>query len=460
MKKLLFVLLVISVSVSMLVLGIGCKTGTTDTTTEAETPSEEAAEEEVAEEVAEEVLTTDPVKLAVIFHQPGPIIFEAHQKLIDEFEEMYPNVTIDLQIYEATDTATKIRTAITSGTQLDGFLLYSGESAWFLENDTVAEIDPSVLGMSLDEYKAQWIPGMLETTNVVYRGKMVGVPHEVSNYVSFIRKSAMERAGLDPEKDIPTTWAQAREIAKKMTVIENEVVVKAGWAQSGNTARDVYVINTMMQQKGLDWRSLEGMIAALDTPEALEVIKLYTEIITEDKSFDNALFDPSHEYLLNDVASMWFYGGSWMFGFLESSDGNAEDVIAFKFPRFEDGLDLGGLSYGYGLFISKTSENKEWMLKFFDHLTSKPEYYVDGGIQIPRASFDASVFEESSSYLEKYWHVFVEELPKGTPSIADSRTQKIEEAVLKCLSRINSEGISPEESIQMLKSYLEAMKSE
>jgi multiple sugar transport system substrate-binding protein len=459
MKKVLFLLLIIVVTVSLLALGIGCKTSAAiSTSAAAETTAAEttAAETTAAETTAAAAtLSTEPVTLNIIFEQSSGDVNKIDNQIFADFMKQYPNVTIKAQVYQGDQLGEKIRNTIAAGGPLDGFMITSFEAAWFLEKDTVAEIDPSILGMTTDKFVAQWLPGSFETTGVSYKGKILGVPYNVANYAGFLNVANMKKAGLDPKKDIPKTWDEARAIAKKMTVVEGGVTKQDGWYQFPGVVQDVYILNSLFQQKGLDWRSLDGMIAGCDTQEAVDVLKMYTDVVTVDKSFDPKTFDPQWAPLANGVASMWFWGGPWMFGLVKTGGGNPDDIIAFPYPRFEGGKDLGGMSYGYGLFIPKISENKDWTLKFFDFWTSRPELFTPAAIYLPRTSFDASIL--ASSF--KDWDVFSAELPKATPSIVDSRVAETNDAVIKAESRVIYDGISAADSIKQLKSDLEAIKN-
>jgi len=456
MKKVLFLLLIIVVTVSLLALGIGCKTNAaTSTTTAAETTAVETTAEETT--AAEKTLSTEPVTLHIILEQSSGKTNDIYNVIFAEFMKTYPNVTIDAQVYETSQLGEKIKDAIAAGGPLDGFMESNLDVSWFLENDTVAEIDPSILGMTTEEFVAQWLPGSFETTATAYKGKIVGVPFNVANYAGFINKANMVKAGLDPKKDIPKTWDEAREIAKKMTIVEGGVTKQDGWYQFPGTAMtDNYILSSLFQQKGLDWRSLDGMIAACDTQEAVDALTMYTDVVTVDKSFDPATYDPQHSPLANGIASMWFWGGPWIFGLVKTGGGNPDDIMAFPYPRFEGGEDKGGMSYGYGLFITKMSKNMDWMMKFYDFWTSRPELLIPVGLYLPRASFDASVLSDSF----KDWDVFASEISKATPYILDSRVAEINDAIEKAHSRVIYEGMTPADTLKQLKSNLEAIKNQ
>lgn len=452
--SLLFLVFTFAVSFSL----FGCKEEATPVEEEAAPAEEveEVTEKEAAEEEAVE-LSTEPVTLNITIEQSSGECNEIYNAIVEEFMELYPNVTIKQQVYKGDELGTKIRTAITAGEPLDGFMMICSDVVWFAENEVLAEIDPSIFGMTIEEYVNQWLPASFETSNALYNGKYVGIPFCVSNFAGFINTAHMKAAGLDPESDIPTTWTEAREVAKKMTIVEDGVTVQDGFYQFIGSVEDVYILSSMFQQKGLDWLSLEGMIAGCDTPEAVEVLKMYTDVVLVDKSMDPATFDPQFSPLADGTASMFFWGGPWMFGLIEAGGGNPDDYRAIKYPRFADGLDKGGETDGYGLFITETSENKEWTLKFFDFWTSRPELFVDVGLYLPRADFDA---DAAFGDTVPNWEVFVEEFPKATPFIADTRSAEIIDAIIKTETRVIYEGITAEESIAMLKADLETIQNQ
>lgn len=454
MKKLLLWMLVLVISISMILTFslAGCKKEAASTEEKA---IEKVAKEEVAEEAAE-VEEEEKVRI-VHLHWDQPPYTQIVEQTAKDFMKENPNVEVKVLFYADPDLAVKVREVLTVGGECDTFAINNFESAWFLENDLVEEIMPSAFGKeTVEEVVDMWVPGSIQRAGGFYNGKYYGIPHELSNYVAWINVAHMKEVGLDPEKDIPETWDEFIDVCKKLTKVEGGIIARSGFAT--NIKAPIFpflILGAMMEQKGLDWSTEEGIISSLDKPEALEAFSTFTNWVTVDRIWDPALFDDEREGFGNGLCSTFLTGGTWYWGVLEKYSVPVEDVIPFKYPRFEDGEDIGGPAYGYCVYVTKQASNKEWAWKWLDYLESRPEVYIAEGYYQPRKSMDPALAEENIGFHE----VFVGELSKGAKILVSSKMNEIRDAVGLALDRVIFEGMSNEDSIKALKEDIEGIIS-
>lgn len=101
---------------------------------------------------------------------------------------------------------------------------------------------------SITEYFDKWedkddiMPSVL--ANGTYKDNIYGLAYSTTPFIFAYRKDFFEEAGLDPEKP-PQTWDELKDYARKLTVAENGVVKRAGFAfpmAAGNFVEfDVFV---------------------------------------------------------------------------------------------------------------------------------------------------------------------------------------------------------------------------
>ncbi|MCP4398758.1 MAG: extracellular solute-binding protein [bacterium] len=285
-----------------------------------------------------------------------------------------------------------------------------------------------------------------------YNGKYYGIPHEMSNYVAWINTAYMKEAGLDPEKDIPKTWEEFVEVGKKMTKRDGEVITRNGFAINVKAAVFPFLIlHSLMEQKGLDWSSEAGFLASLDTPEAVDALTTFTNWATTDGIFDPGLFENEREGFGNGLCATFLTGGTWYWGVLDQYSVPREDVAPMRYPRFKDGQDIGGVVYGYSVFVAKQAKNTEWAWKWLDFLESRPEAYIAHGYFQPRKSLDPALADK---YIPNN-DVFGVERSTGAAIIASAKLNELQDAVGAAASRVIFEGMAPEESLQVLKDDVE-----
>jgi len=441
----------------------GCKTeaeGTTEETIEetteetAEETTEEAAEE-TTEEAAVPALTTDPVKL-VHYNQLSDVGNEYLIELSEDFMELYPNVEIELSFYNPEDLLAKIKTTIGAGTQLDLFFMSNFNAAWFLENDVLGELTPVSWGLeTVEEVASLYIDGSFDATGCTYNGKYYGVPHVMNGWAAWLNKTHMIEAGLDPEADIPETWDEFVEVAKALTITEGDIITREGLGIINNPFWSFLVINSMMQQKGLDWLTLEGMIEGCDDPGAAEALKEYTDWVLVDKIWDPALTDDAHMGMATGMVSGLVTGGTWVWGVFENAEANLDDYMPIPYPVFPDGEKKLGLAYGAAHLVTKSSENPEWAYKWADFIGSAPEKWIEAGSQFcPKVSLDSSAMVDEV----RGWPIFEETIRNGTATIPSSKYAEINDIVFAAIQRVLFDGMSNEDSIAKLKTDLEALQ--
>jgi multiple sugar transport system substrate-binding protein len=140
----------------------------------------------------------------------------------------YPDVEVKVLMYADPDMPVKVRTALAAGGECDTFAMLNLQSGWFMANGLVEEIMPSAFGKeTVQEVVDMWEKDAFKKVGGFYNGTYYGIPHEMSNYAAWINTAYMKEAGLDPEKDIPKTWEEFVEVAKKMTKKEGEVILPA-----------------------------------------------------------------------------------------------------------------------------------------------------------------------------------------------------------------------------------------
>ena len=381
-------------------------------------------------------------------HWTQPPYDEIVMTTAKDFMKNNPNVEIKIQLVADADMPTKVRTALTADS-VDTFAMPNMQSPWFMANETTAEIIPSAFGKnSVDEVIKMWLPGAIKKTGGFYNGKYYGIPHEMSNYAAWINIAHMKKAGLNPETDIPTTWKEFKLVGKILTQKNNGVITRNGFAINTKAAVFPFLImHSLMQQKGLDWSSEKGLYESLDTTPALEAFTTFTNWATEDGIFDPGLFDNEREGFGNGLTSTFLTGGTWYWGVLDGYSVERKDVVPMKYPRFKDGEDVGGVAYGYCVFVAKNSKNKELAWKWLNYLESRPEKYIVHGYFQPRLTLDQSL---AAKYIPNY-EVFGEELKTAAAIVASPNLSEIQDAVGAAVQRVLFEGISNKESLSMLK---------
>ena len=213
--------------------------------------------------------------------------------LCEEYHKENPNVKVT-PVYAGSyaDTRTKVQAAIKGGNTPDLALMFSIDLYSLLSMDAIADID----SFCTTDADKEWLNGFYDGFMMNSRDgeTTYGIPWQRSTIVLYYNKDAFEAAGLDPEQ-LPKTWDELKEDAKKLTITENGTTTQYGiqipsdgyayWMlqtfcveQNGfnlmnDTGTETYY-DDERTAKGLDfWKSLaddgsmpEGIVAWATTP--------------------------------------------------------------------------------------------------------------------------------------------------------------------------------------------------
>jgi len=145
----------------------------------------------------------------------------ALKKLLQKFEADNPDIHIQEQYVPTGDGLVhKLVTAIQSQSPPDISWIHADFMGKLVRGDAVYDMRHFIDGPDgLSEADmADIFPQVLQ--NAKWQGKLYALPMEATSLALFYNKDMFRRAGLDPERP-PRTWQELREMARKLTVDEN-----------------------------------------------------------------------------------------------------------------------------------------------------------------------------------------------------------------------------------------------
>lgn len=372
-----------------------------------------------------------------------------NNKAVQMFQEKHPDVEIDLLLLADGDRANQIRIALASQGDIDSFALSNMESAEFHEAGQMQKIDPAGFGKnSVAEVIDMWEPNSIEISGGYWNGEYYGIPFELSNYVAWINTKFMKEAGLDPVNDIPETWDDFFSVAKKMTVDQGGVRVRNGFATNSKVAGFPFLImSALAAQQGFDWLTEEGFKASINDPKIANVILTMTDMVTKYDIWDPGLFDDEREGFGTGKTATFLTGGSWYWGVLDNWGTPREDVSPMAYPRYADGLDYGGIGYGYCLYVSQLADDPVLTWEWIDTMASQPNEFIKLGYNQPRKTLDKSLAVASIPDYD----IFSAEMAKASPILMSTKSAELQDAVWASATRVIFQGMDVNESIKQLR---------
>jgi multiple sugar transport system substrate-binding protein len=405
-----------------------------------------------------------PKKVLYHYHWSETIYDVINTNAVKQFMVANPDVEVKMVLLPDGDRVNIIRTVLAANGSIDSFALNNGESAEFLGAGQMVPIVPAAFKKkTIEEVVKMWTPGAIETCGGTWNGQYYGIPFELSNYVGWINVADMKAAGLNPAKDKPKTWEQFAEVGKKLMKVQNGTTVRNGFMS--NSKEGIFsflILINMMEQLGLDWGTEKGLVASMDKHDVLaRGMKTFTGFVTDSKIWDPALSDNDRSGFGTNKSSMFLTGGTWYWGVLDTYSVKRADVEPFPYPRFADGKDIGGVGYGYCLYVSKFAKDPTLSFALLDALASQPNEFIKQGYHQPRLTLsngkpglDPTL---AKKYIPFYDQVFKGELAKTAVWLSSTKGNQVTAAVWDAISRVIYQGVSVDDSVTTMQADVKAI---
>ena len=148
---------------------------------------------------------------------------------------------------------------------------------------------------------------------------------------------------------------------------------------------------------------------------------------------------------------MFLTGGTWYWGVLDTYSVKRKDVEPFPYPRFADGKDIGGVGYGYCLYVSKLAKDPDARVQVPGRLASQPNEFIKQGYHQPRVTLSngkpALDPTLAKKYIPFYDEVFKGELAKTAVWLSSTKGNQVTTAVWDAISRVIYQGVSVDDSV-------------
>lgn len=295
---------------------------------------------------------------------------ESWKKLEPEFEALYPEIDLELVTIPYANISTQELVACQSNAGPD---IMWQSYAWtnsFAKMGLLESFTPYLEKSDKIDLTKDFNPTTLELGTV--DGQIYGLPWSTEAMSLVYNKDMFRAAGLDPENP-PKTWAEMVEYAQKLTIDTNGdgIIDQHGFAVCGNAPGNCWFrFVPDLWAAGGEVASDDLSVGTLDTPEALEALKYYTEFLTKyhaaPESSPNNNSGDNRTLFINGKVAMYIDGQSGVKTVMAESD---IDVGICLWPG-KNGPTTAGLG-GYYLAMPKNAPNKTDAWTFIEYFLSK-----------------------------------------------------------------------------------------
>ncbi len=160
------------------------------------------------------------------YHTMGQNLQDVLNIYIDEFNEVYPNITIEsLSIGSYDDVRDQVKTELSIGEQANIVYCYPDHVALYNKAKSVVTLDELMddtengLGMTATQ-KADFVDAYYDEGKQFGDGKMYCLPFSKSTEVLYYDKTFFAKNNLT----VPTTWAEMEEVCKAIKTIDSKSI--------------------------------------------------------------------------------------------------------------------------------------------------------------------------------------------------------------------------------------------
>ena len=272
-------------------------------------------------------------------------LFEGMAK---DYMAAHPGDEVKIEVIQWDNLQQRLTTDIAGGTAPDIAMIGTRWLVDYVKNDIAEPINSYMT----PEFKSSFINSFM--TPSTFDGKIYGLPVAASARAMYYNKDLLDKAGVTTP---PATWDEVVDAAKKVKALGGDAY---GFAMQGKEIEtDAYWYYSLWSHGG---EILKDGKSAIDSPEAIEALKLYKSMI------DDGLTEPDPTGLnRQDIEQLFKSGrigmiltGPWLRGQLKT---DAPDLKYGLAP-----IPAGSTKATYGvtdtLMIFKSSQQKELAMKF------------------------------------------------------------------------------------------------
>jgi len=252
LKKIVSLLVIMSLVLSLALTGCGGNDNNTASTTETSTTE----------------TTAEPIEVE-FWHGYTAEKTEVLDELVKRYEAENPQVKITAKfVATGEEMLQKVQTAVLSDQQPD---LLWGYPTWTGVLESTGKLVE--VGTRLDDEQKNDIPeGLLNAG--AYQGKIYSLPIEAGTLYMIYNKDMFEAAGIE---SAPTTWEELYDTAKALTEGEQYGI----WLPIAPNERTTWTWETFLWQNGSDILNEDGTSIGFNNEQGLEALEYYTKMISD-----------------------------------------------------------------------------------------------------------------------------------------------------------------------------------
>jgi multiple sugar transport system substrate-binding protein len=388
------------------------------------------------------------VKISIWWHEYAPFT-EYVYELIDRYQKLHPNVSIEAVVASQADVNQKMTVALASGTGPNVIDQDISFFASFYDKGVLEPIDLDVFGgASLSDMNREYIGDVLE--GVSFGGNIYGLPYQ-TNSMSYVHNlHVYKEVGLDFESDHPRSWEDMKRVGAKLKKVEGGKTIRKGYDFPYQSQRwQLQAYQPMVEQFGGTILSADKARSNLNERPAVNALQLWEEVtkVAGDPNYALATASDPNVDFIDSRTSIW-YTGPWATNQLKDRFGMPYEDWAFTTMAQLDPKNPRTMRYGFtwGINEDKAALDKKVSWDFVRFMLAKPEEWLQ------KASFiqpRSGLLETETAKNFPYIDVHLKDVETASWYVRSVHTNEIVQIVGRAIERVIFQGVGVKESLDM-----------
>lgn len=377
---------------------------------------------------------------------------EIENRYIKEFEKANPEVTVKRVTSPSKKMAERVLTAFAANQGPDMFNLQIEDEYAYIVNGRLAPIDYKAAGYpSAKAIYDAYLPKVLDP--VTYKGKLYGLPLELTNWCLYINDRVFKDAGLNPDKDYPKTWEEMVAVSEKITIREGQIIKRRGF----DFRYPYYLVSMipMVEQLGGKLISDDAKTAIINDRAWIEFLAFMQAWGPNGKNLGSPTYTNARKLFNKDNNDIGMcLSGLYQAGRIRADNPefyNSGEWRVVPFPKFAKAVkDAASAYYGHYFVVNaqKPEKNQQMTWKFIGYMLGHAEEYLSKvGLIQPTVTLMASQTFKDMPYSS----VFKGDMERGQIVYYAGNSAKIQQHIREAVESVMLSGSSPEEAVKNLR---------
>lgn len=327
----------------------------------------------------------------------------AMQKIISEFNKLYPNITANIQLTPSTDYFTKMKTLAQGNNLPDVFWMNGPNIELFALNNQLMPLDSLVSAGAIK--KSNYPSNLVNLYSA--NGKLYGAPKDLDTIGLFYNKNLLSQAGV-PEPTSSWTWDDLKKNGKTVSdhFSGKNIFGFSGDINGGQTS----YYNTIFAAGGYVISSDHK--SGYDTPGSIAGLQFWTDVIA-------AGISPTVQQLTTTLPESRFQSGEiamlmdgdW--GTVPYRKALGDKLGVVQLPKGPKSNQC--VIHGLGNVVAATTKEPEAAMAFVAFLAGRPAALAQAetGVVIPAFNGTQDVWVKSHPGLDM--QIFLDEVKTAAP---------------------------------------------